>query len=101
MTGLKWSPNGQFLASGGNDNTVNIWTNDVSTTTDQPLHNLTDHLASVKALAWCPWKSTLLASGGGTADKSVKLWNCSTGQKEQTGRKFLRFSVWTREFYTL
>lgn len=35
----------------------------------------------LKALAWCPWKSNLLATGGGTADKSVKLWNCSSGQK--------------------
>ena len=35
----------------------------------------------LKALAWCPWKNTLLASGGGTADKSVKLWNITNGQK--------------------
>lgn len=81
VTGLKWNPNGQYLASGGNDNTVNIWMNDIGTTEAQPLHSLTDHMASVKALAWCPWKHTLLASGGGTADKSVKLWNITNGAK--------------------
>lgn len=25
VCGLKWSPNGTYLASGGNDNTINIW----------------------------------------------------------------------------
>lgn len=25
VCGLKWSPDGRFLASGGNDNLLNIW----------------------------------------------------------------------------
>jgi len=25
VCGLKWSPNGIYLASGGNDNIINIW----------------------------------------------------------------------------
>lgn len=25
VCGLKWSPDGRFLASGGNDNMLNIW----------------------------------------------------------------------------
>merc|ERR1711892_111985 len=84
VTGLKWNPNGQYLASGGNDNTENIWMNDIGADQSAPLHSLTDHMASVKALAWCPWKNTLLASGGGTADKSVKLWNITNGQKRSS-----------------
>ena len=37
------------------------------------------HIAAVKAIAWCPWQSSLLASGGGSADKSIKLWNVNSG----------------------
>jgi cell division cycle 20-like protein 1 (cofactor of APC complex) len=38
---------------------------------------LADHTAAVKALAWSPHKSSLLATGGGSTDKSIKLWNTS------------------------
>lgn len=31
----------------------------------------------MKALAWSPHKSSLLATGGGSTDKSIKLWNTS------------------------
>ena len=47
VCGLKWSPQGTMLASGGNDNLLNIWDNRyVSTnshTTDQPLFRLDAH----------------------------------------------------------
>ena len=45
----------------------------------QPLHRFTQHSAAVKALAWCPHKSGLLASGGGTADKCIRFWSAGTG----------------------
>jgi len=34
----------------------------------------------VKAIAWCPWQKGLLATGGGTQDKTIKLWQADTGQ---------------------
>ena len=37
------------------------------------------HQAAVKAVAWCPWQSGVLASGGGTADRCIRTWNCNTG----------------------
>lgn len=37
------------------------------------------HQAAVKALAWCPWQSGVLASGGGTADRHIRFWNTRTG----------------------
>ena len=49
VSGLEWSPDGKFLASGGNDNVVNIWTNDVGADNPSPLRQLTDHQAGVKA----------------------------------------------------
>lgn len=37
------------------------------------------HQAAVKGMAWCPWQSRLLATGGGTNDRSIKLWNMNIG----------------------
>uniref|UniRef100_A0A4W5LAT6 CDC20/Fizzy WD40 domain-containing protein n=1 Tax=Hucho hucho TaxID=62062 RepID=A0A4W5LAT6_9TELE len=80
VCGLRWSPDGTKLASGGNDNALCIW-NQMQTT---PMHKLTDHCAAVKALAWCPWDRHVLASGGGTADRTIKLWNAQTGSLLQS-----------------
>ncbi len=30
-------------------------------------------------MAWCPWQLSLLATGGGTADKHIHIWNTTTG----------------------
>lgn len=75
VCGLKWSPDGSILASGGNDNKLNLW--ELGSTSTK--FTLTHHTAAVKALAWCPWQSSLLASGGGTADRTIRFWNCNTG----------------------
>lgn len=81
VCGLRWSPDGRFLASGGNDNLLNIWPSEGSQylTADTPVYTFTQHQAAVKALAWCPWHPSLLASGGGTADRHIRFWNCNTG----------------------
>jgi cell division cycle protein 20 (cofactor of APC complex) len=75
---LAWSKDGKTLASGGNDNKVCLW--DVATSSSStPRFGLTDHQAAVKALAWSPHERNLLASGGGTADRTIKFWNTQTG----------------------
>lgn len=81
VCGLRWSPDGRYLASGGNDNILNIWSAVPGQvyTQGQPLYTLSEHQAAVKALAWCPWQSSVLASGGGTADRQIRFWNCNTG----------------------
>ncbi|KAH0853789.1 hypothetical protein HID58_092862 [Brassica napus] len=76
VCGLKWSASGQQLASGGNDRLVHIWDRSTST---QWLHRLRGHTSAVKALAWCPFQSDLLASGGGAEDRKIKFWNTRTG----------------------
>ena len=84
VCGLKWSPSGNQLASGGNDNLLNIWddryTREAGNNCDTALHRLEAHQAAVKALAWCPWQRNLLASGGGTADRMIRFWNSNSGQ---------------------
>ncbi len=53
--GLNWSTDFKNLASSGN------------------LINISP--STVRALAWCPWQSNILAIGGGTADRCIKFWN--------------------------
>ncbi|XP_020246789.1 cell division cycle 20.2, cofactor of APC complex-like [Asparagus officinalis] len=84
VCGLKWSGSGQQLASGGNDNLLHIWDLSMSSSTPSPnqnqyVHRFEDHMAAVKALAWCPFQSNLLASGGGGSDRCIKFWNTHTG----------------------
>jgi len=77
ICGLKWSDDGTTLASGGNDNVCNIW--DVNTGVDlAPRFSFTQHTAAVKALAWCPWQRHVLATGAGTADRHIRLFNTQT-----------------------
>ncbi|XP_059075411.1 cell division cycle 20.2, cofactor of APC complex-like [Cryptomeria japonica] len=50
-----------------------------SDVSNQYLHRIYEHFDAVTALAWCPFQHNLLASGGGLADQSIKLWNSFTG----------------------
>jgi len=91
VCGLKWCSDGNTLASGGNENFLCIWdvamsgsssprSSSSSTGDIAPRLTLTDHKAAVKALAWAPFQRSLLASGGGTADRTIKFWNLNSGQ---------------------
>uniref|UniRef100_A0A3P9NDJ0 Fizzy and cell division cycle 20 related 1 n=1 Tax=Poecilia reticulata TaxID=8081 RepID=A0A3P9NDJ0_POERE len=80
VCGLKWSPDHQHLASGGNDNKLLVW----NSSSLIPVQQYSDHLAAVKAIAWSPHQHGLLASGGGTADRCLRFWNTLTGQALQS-----------------
>ncbi|XP_063891462.1 cell division cycle protein 20 homolog isoform X1 [Helicoverpa armigera] len=86
ICGLKWSPDGKCLASGGNDNLLNIWpiAQGQHYSQTQHLYSFNQHLAAVKGLAWCPWSAGILASGGGTADRTIRIWNIKTGANLNT-----------------
>lgn len=103
------NPQSALLASGGNDNKVCIWdlrgskrpglrgmsgppasvagssASAASGVTvgedggDVPLWKFHEHTAAVKALAWDPHVSGVLATGGGTADKHIRFWNVGNG----------------------
>jgi cell division cycle protein 20 (cofactor of APC complex) len=80
VCGLSWSPDGNYLASGANDNQLMIQDfSSIQNMNITPKHIMTDHQAAVKALAWSPHERHLLASGGGTADRCIKFWNASSG----------------------
>ena len=94
---LKYSPEFDLLASGGNDNVAYIWdvrklnnkllnisnlndinNSDYNTTKPYVINNY--HTAAVKAMAWCPWQRHILATGGGTKDKTIKVFNCDSNK---------------------
>ena len=89
VCGLAWNQEGTTLASGGNDNMLCLWDARGSSAaagagsalgrTQAPRHVMTDHCAAVKALAWCPFQRNVLASGGGTADRTIRFWNSGNG----------------------
>jgi cell division cycle 20-like protein 1 (cofactor of APC complex) len=74
VCGLRWSYDGQQLASGGNDNKLFIW----DLASSSPLLKFQQHSAAVKAISWSPHQRGLLASGGGTADKCIRFWSTIT-----------------------
>ena len=70
VCGLKWSPNKEYFASGGNDNKLFVY----SPKTTTPIMRKT-HKAAVKALGWSERQYNLLATGAGTADRHLRLWD--------------------------
>ena len=88
---LRYSIEGDLLASGGNDNIAYIWdirnlknnifnflfdnnSSNIYNIKPYSINNL--HQAAVKAMNWCPWKRHVLATGGGSKDKSIKIYSC-------------------------
>lgn len=97
VCGLAWSPDGLTLASGGNENRLCLWDSAMSSSRSQqrtnrglsnndslPRYTIEQHNAAVKAVSWCPWQRNVLASGGGTADRTIRLWNASNGTNLRT-----------------
>lgn len=77
VCGLKWNTQENKLASGGNDNTVFVYDGCSKT----PTLKIGEHKAAVKAMAWSPHKRGILATGGGSADRTLKLWNTLNSTK--------------------
>lgn len=74
---VAFSPDGQFLASGGADKSVRIW----SLTSGRSTHTIPAHDGHVMSVAFSQ-DSKLLASC--SQDKSVKLWDVASGEHRHT-----------------
>ena len=74
ICGLEWSKDKMMLATGANDNLVKLWCKGIP----ESVGKLEGHNAAVKAIAWSPHTRGQLVTGGGTADKTIKLWNTQT-----------------------
>ncbi len=84
---VRWSPNGQYLASTSSDKTVQVW----DSQRYQTIYIYTGHRDSVYTAAWSP-DSQRLASAG--YDTQVKAWNALNGQYP-TNYNGHRGPVWT------
>jgi WD40 repeat protein len=69
---VAWSPDGQYIASGSNDHTVQVW----HAGTGRTIATYRGHYSWVYALAWSP-DGKFIASAG--RDKRVRLWDASSG----------------------
>lgn len=73
---VDWSPDGERLVSGGDDETVRVW--DANTGTLQ--RTLTGHSRRVRSVAWSPDGSRLASSGN---DGEVRIWSLNATQALQ------------------
>ncbi|MCJ1309711.1 WD domain protein [Agyrium rufum] len=73
VAAVRFSPDGQFIASCSADATIRIW----DTATGKTTNVLEGHLAGISTIAWSPDSRTLAS---GSDDKSIRLWNTATGK---------------------
>ena len=103
ICGLAWSPEGNYFASGGNDNSLFLFERRrvlrpenatperlvpvredailgtiLAIKLGQESHHFTLN-AAVKALAFCPWQPSLLAAGGGSNDRCIHFYHTLSG----------------------
>ena len=76
VCGTRWSAAGRLLATGANDNLCLLWD---PRNPSAAIHTLNRHQSAVKAMSWCPWHPEVLATGGGTSDRTINFWNATTG----------------------
>ena len=68
------SHNGRIIASGGADHTIRMWYKD----TGQLIHTLYGHEGPIRSVDFNR-NGGMLASGGGTSDHTIRVWDVHTG----------------------
>ncbi|PFH50206.1 hypothetical protein AMATHDRAFT_4207 [Amanita thiersii Skay4041] len=77
---LKWSTDGNYLASGDDLGVVRIWDKRACKSLLEPGTKSAKmrHRGPVKALAWCSWKPDLLATGTLFPEGKIRTWSALT-----------------------
>jgi WD40 repeat protein len=77
VCGVLFHRDGHLIATSSNDAVVKIW--DIRNF-PRPMRTYDGHSAAVRALCWSPTAPDVIASGGGTTDKTIRIWNVATGE---------------------
>jgi eukaryotic-like serine/threonine-protein kinase len=77
VSAVAWSPDGKYIASGGQDSTVRVW----NAMTGKPRLTYTGHSNEVWAVAWSP-DGKYIAFGSN--DGTVQVWDATTGNTRLT-----------------
>ncbi|QRV72059.1 hypothetical protein RhiJN_00073 [Ceratobasidium sp. AG-Ba] len=85
---VAYSPDGAYIASGSNENTIRMWD---AHTGQQVGHPLTGHTDWVRSVAYSP-DGAYIASG--SDDKTIRMWDAHTGQ--QVGHPLTGHTDWVR-----
>jgi WD40 repeat protein len=76
VTAVAWSPNGAFIATGGQDRTVRLWRAE----TGELLHTLEGHEDQVFSLAFRPDGYLLASASACVAGGEVRIWTVNSGR---------------------
>ncbi|TFK66571.1 WD40 repeat-like protein, partial [Pluteus cervinus] len=79
---VAYSPDGRYVVSGSNDNTIRIWDASTGQQVGQPLQG---HSDSVNSVAYS-LNGTYVASGSN--DQTLRLWDASTTQQTSKSQLF-------------
>ncbi len=76
---VAWSPEGDRIASGSSDNTVQVW----NAADGRQAYTYRGHTSAMHAVAWSP-EGDRIASG--SSDNTVQVWNAADGRQVYTYR---------------
>ncbi|KAK2848571.1 hypothetical protein Q5P01_008405 [Channa striata] len=80
VCGLKWSPDGRYLASGGSDNLVFVWpsvSQGGGRNNSRSVHTLREHQGAVKR----HWLGVHGSQTSGTTYRHIRIWNVNSGSR--------------------
>ncbi|KXN92530.1 Cell division cycle 20.3, cofactor of APC complex, partial [Leucoagaricus sp. SymC.cos] len=78
VLGMSWSSDGNFLASSDYGGNVYIWDKRAGKTLAEFGDQHPTHEKTFQALAWCSWKSDLLATGSYSPEGKIRIWSATT-----------------------
>lgn len=92
---VKWSYDGNYLASGGNDDMVYI----IDIRKEDVFREFDKCNAAIKALEWSPTSISKIAIGGGSSDSTIFIWDMENNNiiKKKKTESQITSLIWLKE----